>query len=112
MVDLTFVERHLTAWPYAMAEACFEECQIHHIESWRGGGMTNLDNLVPLCADHNGLNQDDPAGPAHRGRIGRVGGRLAWISPKSGKPVFIKQDLRPLRPRWAGPAGSSWLRPL
>lgn len=73
----------------------FDECQIHHIESWRGGGMTNLDNLVPLCVYHNGLNQDDPAGPAHRGRIDRVGGRLAWISPKSGKPVFIKQDLRP-----------------
>ncbi|MBD0857301.1 hypothetical protein CU042_13030 [Corynebacterium striatum] len=84
---------HHCVWPGCKVP--FDECQIHHIESWRGGGMTNLDNLVPLCAYHNGLNQDDPAGPAHRGRIGRVGGRLAWISPKSGKPVFIRQDLRP-----------------
>ena len=43
--------------------------------------MTNLDNLVPLCVYHNGLNQDDPAGPAHRGRIGRVGGYWPGYRP-------------------------------
>lgn len=73
----------------------FDDCQIHHIEAWNHGGYTNLQNLVPLCAYHNGLNQDDPLGPAHRGRITLIDGHLAWLSPKTGRPMFLKHNLRP-----------------
>ena len=73
----------------------FDDCQIHHIEAWNHGGHTNLQNLVPLCAYHNGLNQDDPLGPAHRGRITLIDGHLAWLSPKTGRPLFLKHNLRP-----------------
>ena len=28
-------------------------CEPHHIDYWTNGGDTNLDNLVPLCAEHH-----------------------------------------------------------
>jgi hypothetical protein len=32
----------------------FEDCQIHHVIPWEEGGLTNLDNLAPLCThDHH-----------------------------------------------------------
>ena len=31
----------------------FEDCEIHHVIPWEQGGLTNLDNLAPLCThDH------------------------------------------------------------
>lgn len=33
----------------------FEHCQIHHIIPWEKGGLTDLDNLVPLCSRHHHL---------------------------------------------------------
>ena len=33
----------------------FDWCQIHHIVPWEQGGVTDLDNLVPLCAKHHHL---------------------------------------------------------
>jgi hypothetical protein len=31
----------------------YEQCKIHHIHWWRHGGLTNLDNLIPLCPRHH-----------------------------------------------------------
>ena len=28
-------------------------CQLHHINEWQDGGVTNFDNLVPLCDSHH-----------------------------------------------------------
>lgn len=28
-------------------------CQAHHIDEWEHGGLTDLDNLVPLCSKHH-----------------------------------------------------------
>ena len=28
-------------------------CQLHHIQYWRNGGKTNMNNLVPLCNHHH-----------------------------------------------------------
>ena len=28
-------------------------CQAHHIKEWEHGGLTNLDNLIPLCSKHH-----------------------------------------------------------
>lgn len=28
-------------------------CQAHHIHEWENGGLTDLDNLIPLCSTHH-----------------------------------------------------------
>jgi len=28
-------------------------CQAHHIDTWDSGGLTDLDNLIPLCSKHH-----------------------------------------------------------
>ena len=33
----------------------FDHCQIHHINPWRFGGETDLENLLPLCSRHHHL---------------------------------------------------------
>ncbi len=62
-----------------------DACEMHHVQSWARGGMTNMDNLSPLCRYHNGVNDDDPA-HHYRGRIEVRGGTPVWVSP-SGRPV-------------------------
>ncbi|HEY4331606.1 MAG TPA: HNH endonuclease signature motif containing protein, partial [Ilumatobacteraceae bacterium] len=32
-----------------------QHCQPHHIHYWRNMGLTDLDNLVPLCSKHHHL---------------------------------------------------------
>ncbi|MGA1346358.1 MAG: HNH endonuclease signature motif containing protein, partial [Ilumatobacteraceae bacterium] len=36
-------------------DVMFEHCQIHHVTPWEHGGLTNLDNLIPLCTRHHHL---------------------------------------------------------
>jgi hypothetical protein len=36
-------------------DVIFEHCQIHHVTPWEHGGLTNLDNLIPLCTRHHHL---------------------------------------------------------
>jgi len=31
----------------------FDWCEIHHLHPWENGGLTDLDNLVPLCSYHH-----------------------------------------------------------
>jgi hypothetical protein len=31
----------------------FAACKIHHVTSWEDGGLTDLVNLLPLCATHH-----------------------------------------------------------
>lgn len=66
------------------------DAQMHHIVAWEDGGMTNIDNLVPLCPYHNGVNEDGVLDPKARGRIARINGRVAWLPPWSGLPVYIE----------------------
>lgn len=43
-------------YPTCGVEGCsvgFDFCQIHHIQHWTDGGLTDLDNLVPLCSRHH-----------------------------------------------------------
>lgn len=55
-------------------------CQVHHIQAWAKGGMTNMENLSILCRYHNGVNDDDPTFP-RRGRVERVDGTICWVFP-------------------------------
>jgi hypothetical protein len=32
----------------------YRRCRLHHVQWWRHGGPTNLDNLVPVCDHHHG----------------------------------------------------------
>ena len=36
----------------------FDWCEIHHLKPWEKGGLTDLDNLVPLCSYHHHLIHD------------------------------------------------------
>ena len=31
----------------------FDRCEMHHIVPWEQGGLTDLDNLIPLCSRHH-----------------------------------------------------------
>jgi hypothetical protein len=36
----------------------FDWCEIHHLHPWENDGLTDLDNLVPLCSYHHHLIHD------------------------------------------------------
>ncbi|MBX4390515.1 HNH endonuclease, partial [Mycobacterium tuberculosis] len=55
--------------------------EIHHVQAWKHGGCTNMDNLVPLCRYHNRINDDDPWRTS-RGRIEMIRGAPWWVSPR------------------------------
>lgn len=46
-----------------------KSCQAHHVQAAALGGETLLSNYAPLCAVHNGQNDDDPSKPPKNGRI-------------------------------------------
>ncbi|MBK4157873.1 HNH endonuclease [Corynebacterium macginleyi] len=64
-------------WPPCNHPA--DKSQIHHLQAWKHGGMTNADNLTVCCPYHNGVNQDDPNAPPLRGRLARVNGKVHWV---------------------------------
>ncbi|APT89456.1 hypothetical protein CFRA_09605 [Corynebacterium frankenforstense DSM 45800] len=62
-----------------------EFCQADHDTSWARGGMTNINNLTPLCKYHNAANDDDPEGPVRHGRIERDGLDVYRVLPGGRK---------------------------
>ncbi len=36
-------------------DIAFDHCQIHHVIPWERFGLTDLDNLLPLCSKHHHL---------------------------------------------------------
>ncbi|MGV0418484.1 HNH endonuclease signature motif containing protein [Corynebacterium segmentosum] len=75
--------------PICPARGCHrpaDECQVHHIYSWAGGGWTNAKNLTVACPHHNGRNDDDRAGRPRNGRFERVHGGVRWIKPWQPPP--------------------------
>ena len=55
--------------------------EIHHVDAWKHGGYTNMNNLVPLCRYHNRINDDDPW-RTKRGHITMIRGAPWWVSPR------------------------------
>src|SRR3954463_11349844 len=54
----------------------FEACSMHHVIPWEDGGLTNLDNLAPVCSEHHHL--------VHEGgwKLSITPDRIAtWIRP-------------------------------
>ncbi len=33
----------------------FDHCKVHHVKWWRNGGLTDLNNLLPICVRHHTL---------------------------------------------------------
>lgn len=75
----------LSTCPVPDCRHASDNCEIHHIEAWSRGGLTNMSNLVPLCRYHNRTNDDDPR-RKRRGSIVNIRGRPVWLSPR-GYPV-------------------------
>ena len=55
-------------------------CEVHHVEPWKSGGQTNMNNLATVCGYHNRVNDDDPR-RRKRGRIEIREGTPTWVSP-------------------------------
>lgn len=70
--DLALAEHPVCAWPGCHVPGYL--CQIHHLQAHKHGGSTEPANLAPLCAYHNGCNNDDPHAPPRRGRMLRHDG--------------------------------------
>ena len=75
------------AWPGCRRKAIYAKA--HHINAWKHGGATNLNNLVALCGPHNARNDDDPNNPPRNGRIGKdPDGHPCWYPPDGGPPQY------------------------
>ena len=75
------------AWPGCRRKAIYAKA--HHINAWKHGGATNLNNLVALCGPHNARNDDDPNSPPKNGRIGKdPDGHPCWYPPDGGPPQY------------------------
>ena len=61
------LEHPICAYPGCDRPA--KTCQAHHVQAAALGGPTLLSNYAPLCAVHNGQNDDDPSKPPKNGRI-------------------------------------------
>ena len=71
----------------------FDWCEIHHLHPWEHGGLTDLDNLVPLCSYHHHLHP-----------------RLRHPNPRSNPtgPSASHRCRSPPPPNAAAPATSRW----
>lgn len=69
-----------------------EQCQMHHINGVKQGGLTNARDITPLCRYHNGKNDDDPAGAPKNGRVDRINGRIHTVPP-GGRPVHHREPI-------------------
>lgn len=66
--------------------------QVHHIEWWRNGGRTDLDNLVLLCSFHHRLVHE------HGWTVYmRSDGSVDWFDPRGGGPIPAMEIDHPAR---------------
>ena len=74
--------------PVCAVEGCTcgaDNCQVHHIQPFKDGGPTVMDNFSLLCGFHNGRNDDDPKKPRY-GRIEKITGLDYYVPPYGGRP--------------------------
>ncbi|MEJ5998777.1 HNH endonuclease signature motif containing protein [Corynebacterium sp. H130] len=88
------LETLVCSWPGCHRVA--GECQSHHIDAYANGGETSWENLTPLCAIHNGMNDK-----ANHGRIVRGNGGYPGHQRRHGDPIrYSGNDL--LTSGWRG----------
>ena len=61
----------------------FEDCQMHHVVPFDPDGLTDLENLAPVCSQHHHL--------VHEGRwkLTLTPDRIAGMVPASGEPTVV-----------------------
>ncbi|AFM07853.2 HNH endonuclease signature motif containing protein [Corynebacterium pseudotuberculosis] len=68
--------------------------QCHHIDAWKHGGTTNLENLAMVCGSHNAQNDDDHILGKHRnGHYAKcpTTGRVGWQPPDPEAPLQFNE---------------------
>ena len=89
-------------YPTCGFDACgasFDHCEIHHVVPWHRGGLTDLDNLIPLCHRHHHL--------VHEGRwkIRLLADRSLEIRQPDGRHhKTVPAPTAPPRPKPPGPS--------
>lgn len=65
-------------------------CRLHHVVWWRNGGLTDLDNLVPLCGAHHRAVHDEGwhlvLGPRRKMTLTRPDGQVLTTGPPGRGP--------------------------
>lgn len=63
------------------------ECDVHHLQAWSFGGMTDLKNLTLLCRAHHVNNNDRRNGANNMGHAERcpITGRVGFRDPTTGR---------------------------
>lgn len=97
---MALAENPTCSWPGCRRPG--DECQIHHMEAWKFGGVSNAENFATLCAYHNGINDDDPTTFPIRGRMERVAGKIQRVftphssgEPKMGASAIAQPPNKP-----------------
>jgi hypothetical protein len=72
----------------------FDHCQIHHVIPWERFGLSDLENLLPLCAKHHHLVHEG------RWRLSLKADRTITLERPDGTHYFTGRtnDRRPNRP--------------
>jgi Domain of unknown function (DUF222) len=80
-------------------ESCdmdFDWCEIHHLHPWQKHGLTDLDNLVPLCTYHHHLIHDCDIDPQILpNRTLRVAPIALTPAPQRRRPRDLTMRTRP-----------------
>ena len=81
------------------------ECQIHHLDPWVRGGLTNLSNLTQQCFNHHPRNDDSRTGTNGKGYMARDAstGKVGHFSADGSGPHFNKSAA-------AQQSGGEWAR--
>lgn len=86
-------EELLSSAPGSSAMAAY--CHIHHVDGWKHGGETNLDNLTFASPYHHGTVDDDRSNP-NRWHTERPGpgsdDRVLWIPPEHVDPDRVPRS--------------------
>ncbi|MCQ4620550.1 DUF222 domain-containing protein [Corynebacterium sp. CCUG 71335] len=65
------------------------ELDIHHMESFFDGGLTDIENLIALCREHHMCNNDRRDGRGNKGYVDR--------DPETGRVGVVPADGGPMR---------------
>ncbi|GFK19726.1 HNH endonuclease signature motif containing protein [Corynebacterium glutamicum] len=81
------------------------ECEVHHLDPWIRGGLTNLVNLTHQCFNHHPRNDDSRTGVNGKGFMDRdpVTGRVGHYPVGGEGPVFNRSAA-------ADRSGGAWAR--
>jgi hypothetical protein len=69
-------------WPGCEVPA--HRCEVDHLEGWHQGGVTDVNNLAPICGHHNRFKY------RHGYQAGRDPDGTIWVRGPDGRPVSTR----------------------